>query len=428
MTAGGGHGAVSHRLVCTGCGRSLADEGTTLRCPTCADASLLRTDYGPQPFRPRSAAAGIFRYGFWLPARHEVPGSSAPHVYRSERIGRALGLSELWISFSGYWPERDCRMESGTFKELEAYSVLARLPQDAGTMVLASAGNTAAAFLSAFRDLPFPSILVIPDSALPTVRTIPTAACARVIALAGATYNQAITYSKRLTDADPEFFDEGGVRNVGRRDGLATVMLAAYEAIQRLPDYYVQAVGSGAGAIAAFEAALRIARTSGQATTLPRLLLCQNSRHAPLRDRWNRHVVDPCARAPLDVYAPELVNTTPPYETHGGIRDILLRSHGDVLTAGQRTADEAAAAFEELEGIDIERPAAIALACLREAVIRRHIPPDACVLLNVTGGGRRRYRAAQPTKASPRHQHPRIDHLRPDSEPKTGALRAPFLR
>lgn len=411
MTTGAAEGADSHRLACTGCGLRIVDEGTTLRCPECADASLLRTDYGSQPFRPRPTAPGIFRYGFWLPARREVPGSSVPHVYRSERLGKAVGLSDLWVAFSGYWPERDCRMQSGTFKELEAYSVLARLPQNAGTMVLASAGNTAAAFLSAFRDFPVPSVLVVPVSALPTVSSIPTSACARVVALAGATYNQAISYSKTIAATGPDFFEEGGVRNVGRRDGLATVTLAAYEEMGRLPDYYVQAVGSGAGAIAAHEAALRISRSTDHAAPPPRLLLCQNAAYAPLHDRWHHTAVDSRTPMPLDVYAPELVNTTPPYETPGGIRDILTHSQGDVLVAGSQKAEEAATAFEALEGIDIERPAAVALACLREAVLRRQLPRDACVLLNVTGGGRRRYRAERATTAPGRHRYARIDVL-----------------
>ena len=29
-----------------------------------------------------------------------------------------IGMENLWIAFSGYWPERDVRLETGTFKEL----------------------------------------------------------------------------------------------------------------------------------------------------------------------------------------------------------------------------------------------------------------------------------------------------------------------
>jgi len=46
--------------------------------------------------------------------------------------------------------------------------------------------------------------------------------------------------------------------NVARRDGMGTVMLEAAVTIGRAPDHYFQAVGSGTGGIAAWEASLRL--------------------------------------------------------------------------------------------------------------------------------------------------------------------------
>jgi cysteate synthase len=46
--------------------------------------------------------------------------------------------------------------------------------------------------------------------------------------------------------------------------------------------------------------------------------------------------------------------------------------------------------FRWLEGIDIEPAAAVAVACLSDAVVQEKIDQDSVVLLNVTGGGRRR--------------------------------------
>jgi len=53
----------------------------------------------------------------------------------------------------------------------------------------------------------------------------------------------------------------------------------------------------------------------------------------------------------------------------------------------------AAAMFEDTEGIDLAPAAAVASS--HDAVADRRIPGDASVLLNVTGGGRRRMRAQQ---------------------------------
>ncbi|MFD8757203.1 cysteate synthase [Kitasatospora sp. NPDC059577] len=408
----GGH----YTVVCTRCGLRFGDDGLISACPECRDNSLLRTEYTAgslaDAIAATPAAPGPFRYRGWLPVVREVPGASLPAVHRSRGLGAALGLSDLWTAFSGYWPERDCRMDSGTFKELEAFAVLGRVPQDAGVMVVASAGNTAAAFVRATEKFDFPCVLVIPERALPGLALSGTGPRVRIVAVKGGGYNDAITYGQGILATGAPFFPEGGVRNVARRDGLGIVMLAAYERLGRLPDYYVQAVGSGTGAIAAHEAARRIAATTGG--TPPRTLLCQNTGFAPLHRLWRGRTaalsggLPDQAAAPLpestpspaavtlsciDVHAPELVNATPPFGVHGGVADLLADTSGEVLLADTPEALAAAALFEETEGIDIEPAAAVAVACLRRAVTERRIPRDARILLNITGGGRRRARA-----------------------------------
>ncbi|MFD5438058.1 cysteate synthase [Kitasatospora sp. NPDC127067] len=392
--------ACTYLLVCAGCDWRSSDDGLCLSCPRCGDDTLLRSEYAEQRFTVTPERSGIFRYG-WLPVRREVEGSHRPAVYRSEGLGKALGLTDLWISFSGYWPERGCRMTSGSFKELEAFAVLGRTPEQAGVMVIASAGNTAAAFAAA-RSEGVPRLLVVPSRALPAVAAADAgSADVQVVALEDATYNDAIDFSRKLIACGPGFFAEGGVRNVGRRDGLGVVALAAFEEMGVLPEVYVQAVGSGAGAIAVHEAAERvIASGAADGQSVPRMLLCQNADFAPLGRAWQGQPDDPArAAAPLDLYAPELANATPPYLVGGGVRDVLRAGSGDMLVAGRAEAEAARAVFEELEGIDIEPAAAVAVAALRDAVRDGRLAPDATCLLNVTGGGRRRLYADAPAAA-----------------------------
>ena len=72
--------------------------------------------------------------------------------------------------------------------------------------------------------------------------------CVKIVSLVGFTdYADAIALANRVAALEG-FFSEGGVANIGRRAGLGTTMLAAVDTIGRLPDYYFQAVGSGAGA------------------------------------------------------------------------------------------------------------------------------------------------------------------------------------
>ena len=169
-----------------------------------------------------------------------------------------------------------------------------------------------------------------------------------------------------------------------------------------------QAVGSGTGAIAVLEAARRV-RDASDWVTLPRLMLCQNLPFAPIYEAWraNRQSIadGPAQRfrdAVRRVCADELTNWMPPYGVRGGLYDSLVESKGDVFVADNASVRAAMNMFLTLEGIDIEPAAGVALACLRDAVAQGKVDAESTVLLNVTGGGRRRLgREHPPVQARP---------------------------
>ncbi|QMU70587.1 cysteate synthase [Streptacidiphilus sp. P02-A3a] len=388
--------ASHYRLVCSVCGRRQADDGLTLGCAGQHEPGLWQTDYQATEFVPDASQSGVFRYRDWLPVRRTLEGTGRTVVHRSERLAAELGLDELWIAFNGYWPERGGDLTTGTFKELEAAAVIGRIPADAGTLVVASAGNTAAAFAELCSRYEVPVAIVVPASAVPRLRTRgPRSALVRLIAVEGADYADAIALSDALARL-PGFVHEGGTRNVGRRDGLATVLLAAVETMGQLPEYYLQAIGSGAGAIAVHEAALRL--RCSRPGPLPQLILAQNDAYAPVyrawetgERLWESGSEEGQRRATELAFAPELTNRRPPYDLRGGLCEALTESAGDVLVADRGAALAAMASFQELEGIDIEPAAGVALAALRAAVAAGRIDTRASVLLNITGGGRARF-------------------------------------
>ena len=98
-------------------------------------------------------------------------------------------------------------------------------------------------------------------------------------------YSDAIAVSTTLA-AVPGCVPEGGAKNMARRDGMGTVMLDAAVTTGRIPDHYFQAVGSGTGAIAAWEAALRLIRDGNYGSDLPRLHLAQNEPFTPMVSAW----------------------------------------------------------------------------------------------------------------------------------------------
>jgi cysteate synthase len=383
-------------LACPSCGWRREDDGLILRCPQDHAPALLQTEYASRQFKPYTDRDGIFRYQDWLPVvgEHHYQGRTA--VYRSKRLAKALGISNLWIAFNGYWPERGAELETATFKEFEAYTVLGRLPEQRIILTVASSGNTGAAFAWACSKSRQPCLLIVPERGLNRLRfQTPLDPCVRLVVIDNGDYPDAIDLAATISHTPP-FYPEGGIQNVGRRDGLATVLLSAFEEMQCLPTHYFQAVGSGTGAIAVLEAARRVQAAAGD-LVLPRLLLCQNLPFAPIYDAWRMNLCSLSRESPerfrkaiMHVYADELTNWKPPYEIAGGVYDSLVQSHGDVVVADNDSVRTAMDMFLELEGSDIEPAAGVAVACLAEYAAQEKFDKKSIVLLNVTGGGRRR--------------------------------------
>jgi cysteate synthase len=382
-------------LVCQACGSRQDDDGLILDCNKDHAPALLRTEYASRPFSPRPEQPGIFRYQDWLPVTQTVNNAGRSVVYHSKGIGDALGLPNLWIAFNGYWPERGAVLETATFKEYEAYTVLGRMAGKGGILTVASSGNTGAAFAWGCSRVQRPCLLIVPRKGLGRLRfRAAIEPCVNVVVIEDGDYPDAIELAAAVSSSAP-FYPEGGIRNVGRRDGLATVLLSAFEEMGRLPSHYFQAVGSGTGAIAVLEGARRVrAAVGGQ---LPRLLLCQNMPFTPIYDAWRDRALQLSGEsaetyrvALADAFADELTNWKPPYGVGGGVYDSLVESRGDVMATDNTSVQKAMDMFFWLEGIDIEPAAGVAVACLGDAVVQEKVNRDSVVLLNITGGGRRR--------------------------------------
>ncbi|MDQ4130287.1 MAG: cysteate synthase, partial [Actinomycetota bacterium] len=143
------------------------DDGARLVCDRPHGPSILVTEYRARRLAPDPTATGLFRYRCWLPCPRGLAGAGASVTYRSERLGCQLGLANLWVAFNGWWPERGARLETATFKELEAWTVLARLGgRNCDVLVVASAGNTGAAFARVCSLAGVPCVLIVPETGL----------------------------------------------------------------------------------------------------------------------------------------------------------------------------------------------------------------------------------------------------------------------
>ena len=388
-----------YKLESVASGKQFEDEGWTLDAPN--EVSLVRAVYEKKQIEVKDPSYGVFRFADWLPIHKMLEGSSAPVTYKSEGLAKHLGLSDLYITFSGYWPEKGANFRTCSFKETEAFSVGGRLKTDGDTiLVVASAGNTARAFARVCSDNNIPLLLCVPEDNIdalwfdePIKDNVKL-----VVTKSGSDYFDAIHLSNLACELDG-FIAEGGAKNVARRDGMGTTALSAITEIGRIPDYYFQAVGSGTGAIAAWEANKRLIEDGRYGSNFMKLMVSQNHPFLPIHDAWK---ADSRAMLPLDddvarkqveeIDAKVLSNRKPPYSVVGGLYDAMKEAGGDVLTATNAEAAEAARLFEELEGNDIHPAASVATATLINAVKNGTVQKDDCIMLNITGGGEKKFK------------------------------------
>ena len=380
-------------------GKLFEDTGWLLDAPDQEKPGLIRAIYKHKQMNPKDTSYGIYRFADWLPVSRILHGSSAPVTYKSSGLASQLGLKNLYITFSGYWPEKGVEMTTCSFKETEAYSVCGRLdPSEKKVLVVASAGNTARAFAKVCSENNIPLLLCVPEDNLDALWfEKPLNDCVKLIASkSGSDYFDAIHLSILACECEG-FIAEGGAKNVARRDGMGTTMLSATTHIGEIPDYYFQAIGSGTGAIAAWEANLRLIADGRFGNKIMKLMVSQNHPFVPIMNAWNANSRDmlafdhDTARKEVEIIdAKVLSNRKPPYAPIGGLFDALTESKGEVLSATNEEARLASELFMKLEGNDIHPAAAIAVATLIQAVNAGMIDPEAIVMLNITGGGEER--------------------------------------
>lgn len=358
-----------------------------------SEGALLVTEYANK-LSPKTNYDGIAKYNDWLPHEGISKNQVGTRTYKAEELGKSLGMSELWVTFHGYWPEKDGLCPTGSFKDMEAVPTLMRLKEKGCKgMICASAGNTARAFAYFCGLDDFPLIVVVGHDHLERLylpANHPNSSV-KLIVLEDGDYYDAKIFAKKISQQLESWQMEGGIHNVARRDGIGSLILDAALTIGKLPMHYFQGIGGGPGPVGVNEMANRLIRTELFEGPVPRQHVSQNEEHSPIHNAWQAkrpNLIDSdFPEEEVEVYSDYLLNKAPAYEIKGGVYDTLKQSNGQTYIVSKEDAKSAKSLFESIEGIDIMSPAAVALSSLIQALENGDIKPDDCTVLNISGGG-----------------------------------------
>ena len=362
-------------------------------CEHCSGA-LLISEY-KELLAVKSERNDIWKFN-WLPVHSPDFVQPGPVVYKSEGLSDRLGLSNLHVAFNGYWPEKGAALKTCTFKEFEAAVVMQNARENGlPGLTVASAGNTARAICHLSSISGFPVIIVVPKMCIMEMWYLRGPVKVPTLVVGDGDYSDSIDAAKRISLLSEMPF-EGGVNNIAKRDGLGVVLLEEVSFSGRLPDHYFQAVGSGAGAIGVFEMAERLIQDGRFGTVLPRLHLAQNLPFAPMVKAWHKKsnvLFSDDLRPELigEITTRVLSSRYPAYSVKGGVFDALTASEGLTYGIENQEVFKAQDLFLKTEGIDISPAAGVAVAALINAVLAKSVGNDDTILLNITGGGEKKF-------------------------------------
>jgi cysteate synthase len=363
---------------------------------TDCEGSLLKAQFANTKLRVRDDLPGLWRFIDWLPVKKPNEYSFGPVTYKSKVLGKELGLSNLWLSLNGYYPDLKAFYKTCTFKELHAVVAIeyAR-EQGVDKLVLASAGNTGVAFTFIAELLNFPTVCVIPAKCMCGVN-VPNMLIehAKIVVLEDGDYSDALDISRRLSDVKGYVY-EGGSKNFARRAGLSVPYLDAVTKIGQIPHHYFQAVGSGTGAIASWHVNELFVRDGAYGDYFTKMHLSQNSPMTPMVSAWSEgrdHLIEerdiPDTENILDVVASRVLSTKyPAYAVRGGVYDALKATDGHMYAIENQEVFDAVKLFKKFEGPDILPASGVALASLLHAIRDGKVARDDIIMLNLTGAG-----------------------------------------
>jgi len=371
--------ADKYRLECLDCGWTAAPR-LIYRCPSCngaLDAVLdLRGACIRESERPEAA------YFDFLPiiSTESIPvdGSRATTCRRADRLGTAIGLTNLWVKDESEQP-------SGSTKDRLATIMLAVLREfGVDEFVSASTGNTAIALARAVaRDGDMRAHFYFGSEAFGGYLITGQPGC--TLTTIDGSYVDAIAAAHDVS-VTSGIMSDGGFFNWARREGLKVAYLEAFDSMPIAPDVVVQAISSGMGIVAANKGAAEYVAL-GRLAHVPRFLMVQQDSCSPMARCWRlgrqQLTDDDVVARPRGLATAILLGDA--RASYPYLRDLARSTDGAIVDVTQGELVEARSMLHEIESLDVCYSSAATIAAVRGAVAAGQIGSDDVVLVNLTG-------------------------------------------
>lgn len=395
---------------CFACGAEQTAEFKGYVCPVCGANLEVVYDYKKvREHVSREKLSGnprrdVLRYAAFLPIENLAMASPLrigwTPLYRAERLGRAIGLENLWLKDDGQNPSASFKDRAGAVALMRAREI------GAAVIAGASTGNAGSSMACLSASVGAPCVIFVPEKAPPAKIAQLLVFGAKVLAVRG-TYDDAFDLCMKVC-AEKGWFNRNTGYNPFTREGKKTCSFEICEQLAwEAPDRVIVPTGDG-NIISGIWKGMRDLHAAGLIERLPKIDCAQSElsdaivrtvrrlRGRSERPNWQKVTVD-------KVHATTVADSISVDEPRDGLAAVraVIESNGDAVAVSD---DEILAAIPELArgaGVFAEPAAACAWAGLKRLVREGHIGSKERVVCLLTGNGLKDIASARKAAGEP---------------------------
>lgn len=383
---------MNYHLRCSICGRIYAPEAVAYVCPEHGNEGILDVVYDYDTIQvhisretlAQNRDSSIWRYKPLLPVAADAPVPplhvGGTPLYRAERLGRALGLADVWVKDDGRNPTASFKDRASALAVVKAREVQG----ETAVITTASTGNAAAALAGLCASVGQRNVIFVPQSA-PAAKVAQLLAFGATVLLVEGSYDDAFDLCLQAAAAYGWYNRNTGF-NPYMSEGKKT---ASYEICEQMgwqaPDVLFVSVGDGC-IIGGLHKGLKDLLALGWIEQMPRLIGVQAAGSNYLYQAWQ-------TGENLLTKPPIAAQTVADSISAGLPRDRLKAMAAVVETEGafvSVTDEQILAAIPALAqgcGVFAEPAGAAAYAGLVQAVAEGLVSPTERIVVLNTGSG-----------------------------------------
>jgi threonine synthase len=392
---------VGFTIKCLDCGHIAEYYPSSVNCPRCnsqwreaeynyqAIAATLVQQVATRPFN-------LWRYRELLPVRNPIStlrlGEGGTPLIPAVNLGMMLGCPNLFIKDERQGP-------TGSFKDRQAAVTIAALKEAGITeLVAASTGNVAISY-SAYASRASIKLWAFVTSLVPAVKMREIALYGSQVIKVTGSYDQVKQMAAEFARQRGLYLDMGA-RTITSIEAMKTIAFEIAEQLTeqlgppapmngntpvpwRTPDWYIQAVSGGMGAIGVHKGFRELVQM-GLTDRMPSIAPVQTDGCAPMVSSWKRGlqnaepVLSPNTRI-------ETLATGDPGRAYNLLAKYVRETRGVFESVSDEEAFRAMHVLAKMEGISAEPAAAVAFAGLFKLIRSGVVKATDTVVINCTG-------------------------------------------